>query len=474
MLIEYIFTADNVLSEARNLRNMSMQQTPLLGDENTPLHELANRGTGYEGATPARSVAPTPNPLATPHGRQDGSVGATPRGPPGSMRGPSATPMRTPRDSLAINTPYGGETPAHETPREQKMRQRAAKSSLEQAFAALPQPKNDFELVLPDEEGEGDEDMEVDAPMSAEDAADRDARIAARKAEEKKKAMARRTQAVKLDLPRPVQFDPSSLLYDLENVEEGTAEQELERLVAMEIVRLLEHDAISHPLPGGSVPGGRKSTLEQIPDSDLEQARHAVNVELATALGFPGAREEIVKRTLVSQLDLDAFDTAWLPTTQSLAFDASSNSYVDKKGLSKKDAAKGQGVLLEQFKQRMTAEAAKAAKQEKKLGTVLGGYQARFKSLSSKLTGLHEQVDEALLALTNFRMLANSEQAAIPRRIEVLTKEVRDLERREREAQIKYSEMNREKTELSQRVADLEIEYAEAVNEQALQAMDED
>jgi pre-mRNA-splicing factor CDC5/CEF1 len=125
------------------------------------------------------------------------------------------------------------------------------------------------------------------------------------------------------------------------------------------------------------------------------------------------------------------------------------------------------------FKQRMTADAAKAAKQEKKLGTVLGGYQARFKTLSSKLASVYEQVDESLLALDNFRILAHSEQAAIPRRIEILTKEVRDLERREREGQIKYSEMSREKAELEQRVSELEMDYAEAVNEHALGAMDE-
>lgn len=462
--------ADNVLAEARNLRNLSMQQTPLLGDENTPLHELHNRGTGFEGATPARGVAPTPNPLATP---RDGhsAVGATPRGVPGSVRGPGATPLRTPRDNLAINTPYG-ETPAHETPREQKLRQRNTKSALEQAFAALPKPKNDFELVVP-EDDDVEESMQVDAPLSAEDAADRDARIAARKAEEKMKMLARRTQAVKLDLPRPVEFDPSSLLHDLQSAEEGTPEQELERLVAMEMVRLLEHDAIVHPLPGGKVPGGRKSTLEQIDDADLDKARQTVNVELATALGFPGAKGEVVKRTLINQVDLSVYDSAWKPTVDSLAYDASTNSYVEKSTLNKKEAAKGQSALLDMFKTQMTADAAKAAKQEKKLGTVLGGYQARFKTLSAKLASVYEQLDESILALDNFRILALSEEAAVPRRLELLTKEVRDLEQREKEGQVKFSEMTREKAELEQRIADLEMDYAEAVNEQALNAMDE-
>ena len=41
---------DNVLSEARNLRNMTMAQTPLLGEENTPVHTDSQGGTGFEEA----------------------------------------------------------------------------------------------------------------------------------------------------------------------------------------------------------------------------------------------------------------------------------------------------------------------------------------------------------------------------------------------------------------------------------------
>ena len=98
---------------------MSSVQTPLYGEENTPLRSEDDAGTGYEGATPRRGIAATPNPLATPsHG------GMTPRSGPGM----GATPMRTPaRDSLSINdaaTPYG------ETPIDERRRLHAARRSL--------------------------------------------------------------------------------------------------------------------------------------------------------------------------------------------------------------------------------------------------------------------------------------------------------------------------------------------------------
>ena len=462
------------MAEARNLRNMTLQQTPLLGDENAAVHEMVGRpGSGFEGATPARSVQATPNPLATPF-RKPGEpdVAATPRSVHGA---PGATPLRTPmRDSLAINTP-SREASVSETPREQKHRLRNAQSALDAAFAALPKPKNDFELLLPEEE---DEDEDIDAmdgvSLSAEDAADRDARIQARKAEEHRKTMARRSQAVKLGLPRPAEFDPSSLLYELQNAPEGSAEQELERLVAMEMVRLLEHDSIVHPVSGGKKAGGGKSSLEQLIDADLDKAREVVTVELGSALGYPGASEIAVKRAMIAQLDIGTFDTFWKPASDALVYDASTSSFMDRSSLSAAEIAKGQSALLDMYRKKMTSDAARAAKSEKKLSVVLGGYQARSKVLAAKLVQANDEVREANMQYLSFQRLAENEESAIPRRLEGLKKEVRDLERIEREGQMRYRTMNEQKMDRSKRIEDLEFEYAQAVNEAALEAMDEE
>ena len=43
-------TVDNAMMEAQNLRNLTIAQTPLLGDENTPLH--TGPGGGFDSATP--------------------------------------------------------------------------------------------------------------------------------------------------------------------------------------------------------------------------------------------------------------------------------------------------------------------------------------------------------------------------------------------------------------------------------------
>lgn len=464
------------MAEARNLRNMTLQQTPLLGDENSSMHELVGRtGTGFEGATPAPSVQPTPNPLATPFRQPGDDTSATPRSVRGGQAGaPGATPLRTPRDSLAINTPSTVRGPG-ETPREQKHRMRQQLSSLEAGFAALPKPSNNFELVVPEDQMDDDDTMDTGPALSAEDAAERDARIAARKAEEKRKALARRSQVVKLGLPRPAEFDPSSLLYDLQNAQEGSAEQELERLIAMEMIRLLEHDSILYPVAGGSKAGGGKSQLEQVSDEALEKARNAVHVELATELGFPGASEAVVKRTLAAHLrdDIDnAFTAIWQPAMDSFVYNAQTGTYQDKESMSNQEIVQGQVALLENFKKRMTADATKAAKAEKKLSVTLGGYQGRSRALTAKLQQVTEELREAMLSLQSFSRLSQNEETAAPRRIEQLQLDVRKLLQIEREGQSKYEQLARDKNELTSRVEDLEMEYADAVNEAALAEMD--
>ena len=44
---------------------------------------------------------------------------------------------------------------------------------------------------------------------------------------------------------------------------------------------------------------------------------------------------------------------------------------------------------------------------------------------------------------------------------------------REREGQIRYRDMSQEKSNVQKRIEELELEYAEALNEQAMAEMDE-
>jgi pre-mRNA-splicing factor CDC5/CEF1 len=450
--------------EARNLRNMTNTQTPLLGEENTPMHDIVGRGTAFEGATPRRQVAATPNPLATPL-RAGSEVGETPR----STR-PGATPLRTPaRDNLKINQ---GDRVVGDTPREERMRLEQTRDRLKQGFMSLPKPKNDFELIDPEEEETVM--VEVDGVRRPEDASERDARLARQKAEEEDRRLARRSSAVKRNLPRPTDFDAQTLRAELETPTTGNAE--IERLVTLEMIDMLEHDAVAHPVAGSSRPGSVGAALAFIPDDDLASARNLVHSELSTAAGFPGATPEQLARALEAQADLAAFDAAWKPTVDSLAFDAQTRTFVDAASLSPAERVAGLKAQIDAARERMTKEATKAAKAEKRLNTVLGGYQVRAKTLSERLSLAMEAYSTGRIDLESFERLAIREEGAVPRRLELLQAEVDRLERRNREGQERYRELDTEKNMLMAKIAEAEEELmmreAEAINEAALAAAD--
>ena len=464
-------TDDNVMAEARNIRTLSMQQTPLLGELNTPLRELVGRGSGFEGSTPRASSAATPNPLATPLRYNGSEAGATPR------TDASATPLRTPkRDSLQINPSDDGMSSVGDTPRQERMRLSELKNQLKAGFRNLPQAKNEFELVLPeDDEVEEEGNEEVRMAMRIEDATEREAKLKAIKAEEVKREMARRTQVMKRGLPRPARFDSTSYLANLADLkidsnDDGRAE--LERQVAMEMVLLLKHDDITYPLAGSKRVGGGSSSLEFVPDDALAAARQAVHLEIAHAIGLPGANEAQLKRAL--KVDEAEFDKFWKPAYDELTFDARTNTHVPTSTLTDAQKIAGYAALLEMSREQMTKDSTKAAKVEKKLGMVLGGYQARTTALTTKLSDSYAELARTRIELNSFDRLAENEQGAMQRRMEALREEVQKLERKEREGQGRFRELNDVKLQLSLRIEALEMEEAEALNYAALDAMEED
>lgn len=114
------------------------------GGVNTPLVE-----SDFSGITPRREVIQTPNALlaaATPRGAAAAAGSSTPASfTPGGASGVAAgaTPHR---DRLNINVDEGG----------------GVGKTLKDALRTLPRPKNDYELVAPD-----DEDMDAESVATA-------------------------------------------------------------------------------------------------------------------------------------------------------------------------------------------------------------------------------------------------------------------------------------------------------------------
>lgn len=70
-------------------------------------------------------------------------------------------------------------------------------------------------------------------------------------------------------------------------------------------------------------------------------------------------------------------------------------------------------------RQHMTKQAKKAAKLEKKLKLLTGGYQSRAIALSKQISDVHEQCEQSFIEMNTFKCLQEIEGHAIPKRLEV-------------------------------------------------------
>ncbi|KAF8463533.1 pre-mRNA splicing factor cef-1 [Kalaharituber pfeilii] len=401
---------DHIANEIRNIKALTETQSSLLGGENTPLHTTGT--TGFDGIAPRKQVISTPNPLATPfRGGPGAGPGATP------LR-PGETPLRTPRDSLAINTPNGF-GPAM-TPRDMKLRDNTIKQKLRSGFAALPKPA-EIDFDLPDEE-ETVEEPKADEEEVEEDAAVRDEREWKKREAEEEAERKRRTQAVQRGLPRPAVVDVAKLM---KSAERGGAEGEgeegdIQGLIEKEAAMLVANDALRFPVKGGKVvnPGAARR-VERMEDEVLEKARMELRRELEK-------EQDAVKRFG------DEFEEKWESAHQGPLPGLEGYVDDDEEEMERRERA------VNIIHSTLLTTALSANKLEKKLALHFGGYLSREKLLISKIVDASEAIVATKRDLDCFRTLQVHEMDAVPRRLEALRREVEYLEKREREAQELY------------------------------------
>lgn len=319
---------------------------------------------------------------------------------------------------------------------------KAARRALQAGFASLPTPENNFELA----EDEEDEEEGEEQFLSEEDAAERDAKLKAAREREEQLELARRSSVVKQGLPRPVAVDPTSILADLnETIDENDELSEALRAVNLEVALLMRHDTLAHPLPGTSVPGNTASDYDMPEDDRVAEARKTIHLELATSLGLPGASEDQVKIIVAESVTDEAFAENWAKQRQGMLYSPLHDTWVDISDMSAGELRSAYTATIHQSTERMIAEATKASKAEKKLGKQLGGYQALNAKVRKSILETMEEIHSVQRDLETFRMLKGLEEAGAPGRLEKKRMEVGELEKRERDLQARYAEINDER-----------------------------
>ncbi|CAN0222027.1 cell division cycle 5-like protein [Lethenteron reissneri] len=449
---------DRILQEAQNIMALTNVETPLKGGLNTPLHE-----SDFSSVTPQRQIVQTPNtvlgtPFRTPSQSGEGLTprgGLTPKmvtaGPVGATGpvGTGLTPGRTPvRDKLSINPETAGLEV--DDPRYAKQMEREMQLQLRKGLQGLPTPRNDFEIVLP-ENVDGDQEPDEAPESFVEDASDVDSRKQAVRHAERERELKRRHQAVQRDLPRPTEIN-ETILRPV-GVDPPLTELQLaEEMVKQEMILMMHYDGLYHPPTddgvahkgkGGANNAAHVSFLEQhqyepIDEADLHKARELLAQEM-----------EVVKQGMGhGDLSLEAYNQVWEECYSQVLYLPSQGRYTRANLASKKDRIESLEKKLEINRAQMTAEAKKAAKLEKKLKILTGGYQSRTMALTKQLGELWDQVEQAHLELHTFQELKKHEDIAIPRRLEALREDVGRQVEREKELQNRFAELMLEKETL--------------------------
>ena len=119
------------------------------------------------------------------------------------------------------------------------------------------------------------------------------------------------------------------------------------------------------------------------------------------------------------ELTLNEYSSIWEECYREVLYVPSQNRYTRASMSSTKDRLESLEKKLQENRQLMTKQAKKAAKLEKKLKVLTGGYQARGTATAKQVGDLHEQVEQTFVELETFGRLQELEQLAIPKRLEV-------------------------------------------------------
>ncbi|ORY24724.1 hypothetical protein LY90DRAFT_462038 [Neocallimastix californiae] len=352
---------------------------------------------------------------------------------------------RTPiRDEMGINTPMsssGASSIGAETPRMERARQNLIRKQLNEQFSHLPKPKNDFELVVPSKEEDAELAKEDTTEVMEEDA--EDVRAREKKLREEAEAKRKRLQShsVQEDLPRPHVLEFDQILNEATN--------DIEREIALEMIAMMAHDAKKNPYPPSQTFGkmeepevveavalgttnshDTKYTLEE-----LEEANHLIEEEMNVMM------QKIKIKDIPNEFE-KAHDRIENEDVYIIDPETKTGTYVPIKKLKKDEKIQNLKQRLEANRSKMSKEAAKARKLEKRLGIILGGYQNRGQRLKKEIMEQWKLLEQATVEYEAYNDLKqNEENYIISHREEELTKSVQELEQRENELQQKYRDL---------------------------------
>uniref|UniRef100_A0A914YZ85 Pre-mRNA splicing factor component Cdc5p/Cef1 C-terminal domain-containing protein n=1 Tax=Panagrolaimus superbus TaxID=310955 RepID=A0A914YZ85_9BILA len=377
---------------ADDLLALTNTETPLKGGENNPLHS-----TDFTAPSSIRAGIQTPNTVLA-------AIGQTPRTnyeqTPGTVV--SATPGATPfRDQLNIN----------------KEAQRASVEELRQQLKTLPTPKNDFEVVMPEDEVKSDEedfDMEW-----VEDAGELDSKRASLLEKKKQKELALRSEVFRRDLPKPSKLNDSFFKrYPVKNEYD-----EADNLIRAEMRNILRYD-VNGTLPADNF------TFEELRDASI-----LIDSEARKRGEFD--EEEYMQRAIAQTSGRQIFYNGRFVTVDEIP---------------RKERSKALATEIEKFVVLGKQIKSKTEKVQNKVKVILQGFEKIQETAINTIQTNQHDFQISGMEVETFRTLQEYEVNAANLRVQNLTKEVNEIKEDEAALQKEYSDLMHQQWEINQKM----------------------
>jgi pre-mRNA-splicing factor CDC5/CEF1 len=348
----------------------------------------------------------------------------------------------------------------------EKRRQKALRAQLAEGLRRLPEAQYTYEISVPTMEEEEDGGTDVG---KEEDAADRDARMAAKKVAAEEAELARRSTVLKRGLPRPRIVDPDMFA---SRVRAATAEADeiaaADAMVQQELLAVLRAEAAKYPAKeaGGKGKGrsskgtdGDRGVLPVMPPQMLSTARDLVAEEAAKlrkavdSFGGEGGGEESGKGEgagVDSQGDMCpvALERDWLKGYNDLAYFPGRQAFGRLTGASKQDRLTAVVHEFNTLAGHVEKVGKKASKLDARLNLATGGYVKRATALLHGVSEALDQIDEMRLEVRCFRRLKAMEEKALVTRVAEVNAQADSVAKREEQLQLSYVELLDERDRL--------------------------
>jgi len=424
---------NTIMAQAKNLLALQeATETPLKGGANIAMNEISDSKAVIQ--TPNVVFGKTPK-RAADNDEDEGSKKKKKKG----GDNPEATPAR---DALGMNKPEGlvsAQFNFDDDLNDDFLGGDAG--DLESQLNNLPEPKNDFEIVAPDQDededgmvdeagetGEADEDqlrkqladMDMDQETinarTAEDMEETLEKERAREEAEREAKLEKRHTTIKRDLPRPSIINESNLRQSETDFNSLDRLSYAEELIKQEMVKMMHYDALYYPgdnqIPSDAKarnkrkgivgPEVHQSYLTHMPYEDISIEEHVSAQELI----------EMESERLKAVSDHGEYDYKHITDEcrQQLLFIPNHQRWTRTSLASRRDRLDSCQTRLETNKNIMTKQAKLAAKHEKKLKVLTAGYQSRNNNLTKDLETIGKSLLETYRDCETFSRMSKMEK----------------------------------------------------------------